>query len=119
MANSHVLEQTQPGKYRVVHHLPIPAANNPAGISYQVVIAAEVAARVEAGGRASALPNGDGTAGTISPAEKAQIVSGAIYELVREEKGQTTASAANIYALRSADILADLQTRYAQYGRTV
>ncbi len=114
MANLHVLEQTAPGRFRVVLHVAIPAGNNPAGVPWRTAVAAHVDAA-----HPSVLPDGDGTAGTISAAEKAQLVSGAVYEAVREEKGQTTTSAANIYALRSADILADLQARYAQYGRTV
>lgn len=114
MANLHVLEQTGPGRFRVVLHVAIPAGNNPAGFPWRTAVAAHVDAL-----KPSVLPDGDGTAGTISAAEKAQIISGAVLEVVREEKGQTTASAANIYALRSADILADLQVRYAQYGRVI
>jgi len=97
-----------------VLHVAIPAGNNPAGVPWRTAVAAHVDAL-----KPSVLPDGDGTAGTISAAEKAQIISGAVLEVVREEKGQTTASAANIYALRSAAILAELQVRYGQYGRTI
>ena len=114
MANLHVLEQIGPGRFRVVLHVAIPVGNNPAGFPWRTAVAAHVDAA-----KPSVLPDGDGTAGTISAAEKAQIISGAVLEVVREEKGQTTASAANIYALRSAAILAELQVRYNQYGRTV
>ena len=114
MANIHVLEQTAPGRFRVVLHVAIPAGNNPAGVPWRTAVAASVNAA-----KPSVLPDGDGTNGTISAAEKAQIISGAVFEVVREEKGQTTASAANIYALRSAAILAELQARYNQYGRTI
>ena len=63
--------------------------------------------------------DGDGTGGTISAAEKAQVVSGALYEAVREEKGQGAATLAAQFAQRSAEILAGLQARYAQYGRNI
>lgn len=120
MANSHVLEQIEPGKYRIVHHLPIPAANNPAGVPYRTILAAEVAARVaQAGGRASVLPDGDGTAGTISLAEKNQIISGAIHELVREEAVSTMPELVAQFDRRKVETLADLQLKYARYGTTV
>jgi len=48
MANSHVLEQIEPGKYRIVHHLPIPAANNPAGVPYRTILAAAPVVNVAA-----------------------------------------------------------------------
>lgn len=114
MANLHVLEQIGPARFRVVLHVAIPAGNNPAGVPWRTAVAAHVDAL-----KPSVLPDGDGTAGTISAAEKAQIISGAVLEVVREEKGQTTASAASIYALRSAAILAELQVRYDQYGRVI
>lgn len=119
MANSHILEQLAPGRFRVVYHVAIPATNNAAGVPWRTIMAQQVAASVAAGRTASALPDGDGTAGTISAAEKAQVISGAIYEEVREEKGQTLAAFAGMFSQRSAEILAALQARYAQYGRTV
>jgi hypothetical protein len=67
----------------------------------------------------SVLRDGSGTDGTISAAEKAQIVSGAIYEAVREEKGQTGAGITAMFAARSAEVLAALQARLSQYGRIV
>jgi hypothetical protein len=113
MANSHILEQTAPGRFRVVYHIAIPATNNAAGVSWRTCIAANVGAVV------SVLPDGDGTNGTISAAEKAQLVSGALFEVVREEKGQSLAAFAGMFTQRSAEILAALQVRFQQYGRTV
>lgn len=120
MANSHVLEQIEPGKYRIVHHLPIPAANNLSSVPYRTILAAEVAARVaQVGGRASVLPDGDGTQGTISAAEKAQIVSGAIYELVRDEAVATIPELVAQFDRRKVETLADLQVKYARYGTVI
>lgn len=113
MANSHILEQIAPGRFRVVYHIAIPNSNNGAGVPWRACVAASVGLIV------SVLPDGDGTGGTISTAEKAQITSGAVYEIVREEKGQTLAAFAGMFAQRSAEILAELQARYAQYGRNV
>ena len=119
MANSHILEQTAPGRFRVVYHVAIPATNNAAAVSWRTIMAARVAASVLAGNPASVLPDGDGTNGTISAAEKAQIVSGAVYEAVRDEKGQSLAAFAGMFTQRSAEILAGLQARFQQYGRVV
>ena len=115
MANSHILEQLAPGRFRVVYHVAIPATNNAAGVAWRTAI---VNSR-DATRPVSVLPDGDGTGGTISAAEKAQLTSGAVYEVVREEKGQTLAAFAAMFTQRSAEILAALQARYAQYGRTV
>jgi len=114
MANLHVLEQIGPARFRVVLHVAIPAGNNPAGVPRRTAVAAHVDAA-----KPSVLPDGDGTAGTISAAEKAQIISGAVYEVVRDEKGQTGAGINAMFAARSAEVLAALQARLAQFGRIV
>ena len=119
MANSHILEQTAPGRFRVVYHVAIPATNNAAGVSWRTIMAARVAASVAAGNNASALPDGDGTAGTIAPAEKTLITTGAVVEVIREEKGQSLAAFAGVFSQRSAEIHGELQARYQQFGRTV
>ena len=102
MANIHVLESPAPGRYRVVYHVAIPASNNPAGVAWRTAV---VNSR-DATRPVSVLPDGDGTDGTISAAEKAQIVSGAVYEVVRDEKGQTGAGINALHAARSAEVLA-------------
>ena len=115
MANIHVLESPAPGRYRVVYHVAIPASNNPAGVAWRTAV---VNSR-DATRPVSVLPDGDGTDGTISATEKAQIVSGAVYEVVRDEKGQTGAGINALHAARSAEVLAALQARLAQFGRIV
>lgn len=111
MANVHVLEQVRTDAYRVVMHIAIPNANNPFGMGYRAIIARVAGTTV--------LPDGDGTNGTISAAEKAQVVAGSVYEHVTVEKGQTVAGMAAQYTRRSSEVLAELQARYAQYGRTI
>ena len=114
MANVHVLESVGAGRFRVAYHVVIPTANNAAGISWRVCVTSQVDAA-----KPSVLRDGDGTGGTISAAEKAQIVSGAIAEIVREEKGQTGPGINAMFAQRSAEVLAALQARLAQFGRIV
>jgi len=119
MANSHILEQSAPGLFRVVYHVQIPAGNNAAGVPWRTIMAAQVAANVLAGNAVSVLPDGDGTNATISPAEKTLITTGAVYEFVRQEKGQSLAAFAGMFTQRSAEVLSALQAKYAQYGRVV
>ena len=115
MANIHVLESVAPGRFRVAYHVAIPATNNAAGVAWRTAI---VNSR-DATRPVTVLPDGDGTNGTISAAEKAQLTSGAVYEVVREEKGQTGAGINAMFAQRSAEVLAALQARLAQFGRNV
>lgn len=113
MANVHILQQLGPGRFRVVYHVPVPATNNSAGVPWRSCVAANV------GDVVSVLPDGDGTNGTISAAEKASIVSGAIYELVREEKGQSAATLNAMFTQRKDEALAMLQAIYQHFGRTI
>jgi hypothetical protein len=50
MANSHILEQLAPGRFRVVYHVAIPATNNAAGVPWRPTTRA---GRVAANGRRS------------------------------------------------------------------
>jgi hypothetical protein len=79
MANWHALTGTSDGNsFRIVFHLPIPSALNRANVNYRTAV-------VNSGqGGKTALPDGDGTGGTISAAEKASIVAGALYEHVED-----------------------------------
>lgn len=115
MANIHILEQVGPGRFRVVYHIAIPAGNNSAGVSWRSAVALSKVDPL----RPSALPDGDGTGGTISAAEKAQVVSGAVYELVAVEKGQSAATLNATYNRRASETLDDLQAELAQYGRII
>lgn len=63
---------------RYVLHVPIPNTSNSAGLNWRTAVT-----RSGAGGT-TVLPDGDGTGGTISAAEKASIQAGAIYEHLGE-----------------------------------
>ena len=118
MANVHVLESPAPGRFRVAYHVAIPASNNPAGVAWRTAIVNSRPTGANAP-PVTVLPDGDGTNGTISAAEKALIVSGAVFEYVHDEKGQTGATINAMHAQRSAEVLAALQARLAQFGRIV
>lgn len=118
MANWHVLEKTGNG-YRMAYHIAIPAANNAAGFSYRTAL-------INSGiGGTTILKDGDGTLGTIDATEKSNIASGSLLEqvvTVTPPGGltgpQTITYINQDYTANSAVILADLQNRLSQYGRS-
>ena len=101
MADMHVMA-TEGGRYSVVCHFAIPDTNNTAGVNWRVVA-------LRHGGGVTELPDGDGTLGTISAAEKAQITSGAVIEVRRLFKSFGAAAQGatldKLYASAKADWL--------------
>jgi hypothetical protein len=85
----HVLTGTDDGNsFRIVNHIPIPSAVNRVNVNYRTAII-----NSGLGGR-TVLPDGDGTGGTISAAEKAAILAGSLYEHVEDfatNPGETAA----------------------------
>lgn len=76
MANIHILDTTDGVDFRVVCHIAVPNTPNSAGTNWRTAV-------INSGfGGTTVLPDGDGTAGTISAAEKASIVNGSLYEVV-------------------------------------
>lgn len=120
MTDVHVLRRTTPGRYQLVMHFPVPAGNNAAGVLWSAVL-------VNSGlGGKTVLPDGDGTGGSISAAEKATIANGTIYEVVEEvdllsagaSSAQITAYADALYTRRLTEVQAELQAILSQFGRT-
>lgn len=113
MSNLHILE-TPPNRMRFVIHVAVASANNSAGINWRTVLV-----RSGIGGK-TILPDGDGTGGTISAAEKAEVLAGSIYEAVLDEKTWPTSNAEldALFNTRRVQILADLQNRLKYYGAT-
>jgi hypothetical protein len=118
MANYHVLTGLPDGNaFRVVFHISIPSANNRAGINYR-------SALINSGlGGSTVLPDGSGTGGTISAAEKTQIQSGAVYEHVEEVNTNPGESAADyktrldaLHAQRVNQIQDYLSKRLTYFG---
>lgn len=104
MASLHVLDATpQEGraKYRVAVHVPIPNTNNSVGVNWRTAL-------INSGiGGTTVLKSGDGTAGTISATEAANVASGALYEQVETIEVDTAGS---VNAFLDA-VIADVTTR--------
>ena len=106
----HVLENL-----RLIVHVPIPATNNPAGVPWRTALT-----RSGMGGK-TVLVDGDGTQGTISAAEKALIVSGALWEVEAHSKwrGGSTGPAIDAFV---AGVIAEktvaAQAALANFGVT-
>lgn len=66
MANMHVLGSA-PGGYTIICHFAIPATSNDAGLAHRTAYVRRV------GTLTTVLPDGDGTLGTISSAEKTSL----------------------------------------------
>jgi hypothetical protein len=76
----HVLTGTPDGnRFRFAFHVPVPGTGtNRAGIQWRTAL-------IDSGlGGSTVLPDGDGTGGTISAAEKAEVEAGSVYELIRQ-----------------------------------
>lgn len=119
MADYHVLTGSADGNsFTVVHHVPVPGSgNNRAGVQWRTAL-------VNSGlGGKTVLPDGDGTGGTISAAEKAAITSGALYEVVEQfdtHPGETAAQLRDRVDTRHtalvAQVQAQLQGRLTYFG---
>lgn len=118
MSHIHVLTGSGT-QWSMVMHFPIPEANNDVGVSYRTALV-----NSELGGTTQLT---EGTeAGQITPAEKALIESGGVYEYLTsfkvEGNGATpTAVQANFrrkYTRESALVLADLQAKLKYFGHT-
>jgi len=124
MADIHVLDRITPTQWRIAFHFPVAAAAaNNAGILYRNVLAAAIAADLL---QATQLPIGDGTAGTVSSVESAQLIAGERIErivTVEAESGGATAAqmlahVRQVYARTQTDVTADMTRRFAWFGGT-
>ena len=118
MADIHVLTGDQNRSWSVVMHFNVPDATNEVGVNYRTAL-------VTSGlGGSTALPDGDGTGGTISAAEKAEIEAGIKAEYsasVLVESGGTSpaemrAMLRGEYARQNATAIANLQSRLRYFG---
>ena len=101
MANIHI-RTVDGSEVATIMHFAVPAANNAAGVGWQV-IAAQVFGK-------TVLPDGDGTAGTISAAEKAAIVAGSVTVPNPVGKALVALNAA-MYAADKSDRMGALRVR--------
>ena len=111
---SHVHILTVNGHVQTVFHLDVPNTNNSAGTNWRAAV-------LNSGmGGTTVLKDGDGTGtnGTISTAEKTNILNGSVVEVVlnikaRELAGKTLVQIYNTY---SGDLLSGLQSRLNRFG---
>ncbi len=119
MANIHVLDRQGNG-WRVAVHIAVPAGNNAAGLAWATALLRS------GNGGTTVLPDGDGTGGTVSAAEKTSVTNGTVLEVLdvaAPPSNATTAVAINAWldayhAAKVAEVQARLQTELQQYGRT-
>lgn len=75
MADMHVLDADDNGKFQVVMHFDVPVGNNQASVAFSTIL-------VNAGRNTTILIDGNGNGGTISVAEKTAIQNGTVREHV-------------------------------------
>jgi len=114
MANIHILSMDGT-EFTAAFHIAIPATNNAAGVPWRTVV-------LRNRGGTTILPDGDGLLGTISAAEKAQIIAGAVVEVVKSG-GWSSAfpSGAQLDALHASvqsDYTSNMQSKFNRYGMT-
>jgi hypothetical protein len=118
MANMHVLAMDG-STARVLLHVAAPVGNNAAGIPWATAI-------VRSGmGGTTALPDGDGTGGTISAAEKAQILIGAVVEVegaIIPDSASTNSERQQyidrVIAQATTEVQERVRLRFRYYGMT-
>jgi hypothetical protein len=113
MANNHI-QTTDGSELVVVVHFAVPDTNNAAGVNWRII-----AARFHG---TTVLVDGDGTNGTISSAEKSQIVAGALVEqTITFKLGNNNPTGPQIDSAYSAAQTAfntEFQNKYNRYGQT-
>ena len=114
MASIHILSMDGT-EFTAAFHVAIPATNNAASCPWRTVV-------LRNGGGTTILPDGDGTLGTISAAEKAQILSGEVAEVVQTNRwNQSFPTGAQLDAI-AADVTATytaaMQSTFNRYGMT-
>ena len=113
MSNMHLMA-IDGNEFDVVFHFAVPNTTNTSGVNWRTVV-------LRQGYGTTELPDGDGTGGTISAAEKTSITSGALVEVRKRVKPGTAAFPTGaqldaIFAAEQAAWQSDFQSKYARYG---
>ncbi len=105
----------------VVLHFAVPDVNNAMGVNYRTALANS---RLVDAASPSVLPDGDGNDGSISTAEKTQLINGQVYEHVASLSldGAGVSTGSRVVALRAAyaaketEIINTLKRRLKFFG---
>ena len=118
MAKAHVLD-TSGGLTQVAFHIAVPVGNNGAGTAWSAVL-------INSGiGGTTVLPDGAGTGGTISAAEKTSIAAGTVFEVVDRifiptglNAAQANAFLDAVHAAKVTEVQAQVTARLSMFGYT-
>jgi len=101
MADMHVIDGAGKGAWRVVMHFDTPDIDNAVAVNYRTAI--KNSGLVDSTSP-SVLPDGDGTGGSISAAEKTDLVNGVKFEHVANLTldGSGTTDSTRVAVLRAA-----------------
>lgn len=125
MSHVHVLNKGSDGEHRLVCHFAVPAGNNSVPVAAGGTVTWQEALKASLGGSpASVLPDGDGTKGTISAGELANVASGAVLERQYSfpvDSGGTTdalreASILAFYAKKKTQVTAEIAAQLGYFG---
>lgn len=125
MADIHILQKGADGRYSLVFHFSVAAGDNDVPGSAGGMVTWREALVVSLGGSpTSTLPSGDGTKGTISSAEAADLAAGTVlersYSFPLDSGGSTNAQrAASVrafYVQKKAEVTAEIQASLGYCG---
>ena len=120
MSDMHVITGGDSGEWSIVMHFAVPDTNNAVMVNHRIAL-------INSGlGGTTILPDGDGSDGTISAAEKTTIEAGELFEHIVSfpiESGGTTTpklrtTIRNLYASEETSIINRLKRRLKYYGHT-
>ncbi len=121
MADMHVIDGDGQSSWKVVMHFDIPDIDNDVSVNYRTALAnSGIVDSVSP----SVLPDGDGTVGSISAAEKTVLTDGVKYEHVvsinLDGTGTTNASRIanlkSVYASTETQVINSLKRRLKLFG---
>lgn len=125
MGAIHTLGKGSDGNHRLVFHFAVPSGNNDVPVAAGGPVTWQEAVVASLGGSpTSVLPDGDGTKGTISSEELAQIVSGEVlerqYTYVVDSGGTTDSERAvsirAFYAAKKTQVTAEVVVQLSYFG---
>jgi len=118
MSDMHVIDGDGKGTWRVVMHFDVPDINNAVAVNFRTALINSGLATT------TVLPDGDGTEGTISAAEKTDLTNGVkfehVFSLDLDDSGTTTssriASLQAAYARENTAVVDNVKSRLKFFG---